>query len=255
MLESYLDDSGTHDGSPVVVWGGVAGHKHYLDKLDAAWRARLLDPCDGKSPVKAFHSYDLEHGQGEFEGYNQGARDLTRRNFRQAIVESSVTVIAWGVSVKDWDQIVRLRERQPSFSAEQAVFGKAIFELVKAAKAEGEALSLQFDQGRDTPELRALIQPTIETAEYEGRFLSYGFLPVGSVPAMQAADLVVHEAFRAFSALQKDPNAKPRAHALRLFEDPFAGAAQWMGRKEIKEAVRRIEQERKRKAKRAKKAR
>lgn len=248
MLEYYLDDSGTHEGSPVVVWGGIVGDKFFLNQLDAAWRQRLLLPCDDKPPIKAFHSYDLEHSCGEFKGYNQGARDLTRRNFRQVIVESGVTVLAYGVSVKDWDQVVRKLARQPDFTAEQAVFGKAIFDAAKTAKLKNEALSLQFDQGRGSPDLRKIIQPTLETAEHDGRFVSYGFLPVASVPALQAADLVVHEAFRAFWAIKDNPQAKPRAHALRLFEDTFFGQANWMGRREIKRAAEKIEH----KAKRAK---
>lgn len=253
MLEYYLDDSGTHAGSPVVVWGGVAGHKHYLDQLDEAWRAQLLKPCDGRPPIKKFRSYDLAHGIGEFEGYNQGERDLTRRNFRQVIVESDVTVLAYGVSVEDWDQIIRKWWKQPNFTAEQSVFGKALFDIAVAARAEGEALSLQFDQGRDTPELRQVIMPAIQSAEYDGRFVSYGFSPVASVPALQAADLVVHEAYRAFKQLLGDSNAVPQPHAKRLFEDPFAGAAKWMGRKEIKDTVRKIERARKREEKRLRK--
>jgi hypothetical protein len=58
VIECYFDDSGTHDASPVVVWGGVAGHAHYLDKLDKMWRALLQQPCEGKRPIKSFSSYD-----------------------------------------------------------------------------------------------------------------------------------------------------------------------------------------------------
>src|SRR5690606_31600703 len=105
---------------------------------------------------------------------------------------------AWGASVKDWDQIVRQWDKRPEFTAEQIVFQKAIYEVARSAKAEGEALSLQFDLGRDTPHLRDVIKPTLETAEYAGQFVSYGFAPVAMVPALQAADLVVHEAYRVF---------------------------------------------------------
>lgn len=242
MLECYLDDSGTHEGSPLVAWGGIAGHKHYLDQLDTAWRDQLLKPCDGKPPIKKFHSYDLEQGINEFAGYNRAASNLTHRNFRQIIVESSVTIFAYGVSTKDWDEIIR--GEQPDYTAEQLVFGQAIFELAKAAKKEGEALSLQFDQGRDTPELRQAIMPAIETAQYEERFLSYGFSPVASVPALQAADLVIHEMFGVYKRLLMDGEVNPRPHAKRLIEDSFAGDAKWMGRKEIEDTIRRIERAR-----------
>ncbi|HET7709210.1 MAG TPA: hypothetical protein VFK50_06725 [Sphingomicrobium sp.] len=255
MLECYLDDSGTHDGSQVVVWGGVAGHSHWMDELDKVWKARLAQPCDGKPPINKFHSFDLECGLGEFQGYSEGARDLTRRNFRQAILDSGVTVVAYGISIKDWDQLVRQGHGQSDFTAEQGVFGKAIFELAKAAKAENEALGLIFDRGRDTPELRKVIMPTVLTAEFEARHLSYTFAPVASLCALQAADLVAHEAYMAFNQLPTNPKAIPRPHALRLFEDAFGGQARWMGRTEIKDTVRRIRRAHKRKEKAAKKGR
>lgn len=249
MLELYMDDSGTHDGSLIVVWGGVAGDKHYMDKLDAAWREQLKHPCDGKPAIKRFHSYDLEHGLREFEGYNQGERDLTRRNFRQVCVQSDVTVLAYGVSVRDWDQLVRIGDRKPDYTAEQFVFGKAIFDVAKAAKAEREPLTLQFDQGRDDPGLRRLIQPVLERAKMDGRFVSYGFAPVAEVPALQAADLVVHEAYRVFKEYLDDPSSEPRAHAKRLFEDVFSGGAHWAGRREIKRTVDKARRVRKHRAK------
>lgn len=241
MLEVYLDDSGTHDGAPLVVWGGICGHKHYLDQLDTAWRARLLKPCDGKPPIKAFHSYDLDHGIGEFSGYNDGARDLTRRNFRQVIVECSATVLAYGVSIRDRDQVVRTLGQMPGFTAEQHVFGQAIFEVAKAAKEENEPLTLQFDQGRDSYDLRSQIQPAIETAQFDGRFLSYGFSSVSAVPALQAADLVAHEAYRVLCQFRADPKTPLRAHTQKLFNDAFFGTLNWMGRREIKKAVQKIE--------------
>jgi hypothetical protein len=250
VIECYFDDSGTHDASPVVVWGGVAGHAHYLDKLDKMWRALLQQPCEGKRPIKSFSSYDLEHAKGEFEGYNQGAKDLTRRNFRQIILESEVSVVAFGVSVKDWDQVVRGLARQSNFTAEQSVFGKAVFEIAKTAKAENEALSLHFDQGRDTPELRKVIAPTLETAQQDSRIVSYSFSKIADFPALQAADLVVHEAYQTFCALMKNPKATPRPHALQLFKNAFFGQANWVGRREIKNAVKAIERKHQ-KAKRA----
>jgi len=77
MLEFYFDDSGTHNGSRIAVWGGVVGYKQYMQELEEAWKARLQCPCDGKPPIKAFHSSHLAASDGEFKGYNQAERDLT----------------------------------------------------------------------------------------------------------------------------------------------------------------------------------
>lgn len=161
MLEAYFDDSGTHEQSPVLVWGGVAAHKSFLDLLSSKWRARLSEPCEGKPPIRAFHSSHLDLSRGEFEGYGQGERDLTRANFRRIIVECGVTVLAYGISVKDWNQTVNLLRRTEE-DAENFVFGLAVREVAKVSKAYGDEMSMQFDKGRDTEKLRHMIGPALK---------------------------------------------------------------------------------------------
>jgi hypothetical protein len=217
------------------------GHQVFLDELTERWISQLAAPCDGKPPIKAFHSAHLENGWGEFQGYNQAEKDLTRRNFRQIIVETGVTILAYGVSVGDWNQLVMGVARQRLYTAEHAAFGQAVLSGMKAAKAEGEPINFQFDKGRDTPMLRRVMKPALEVAEIEGRHVSYGFSPVSAVPALQAADLVAHESYRFFKQYQSDRKAKPGAHTVRLFSDAHDSQAGWVGRRQIKDMVRKTE--------------
>lgn len=143
MLECYLDDSGTHQGSSVVVWGGVLGHPTYIQQLSEDWAALLRCPCDGKPPIRRFHSFDLMAGRGEFEGYNQAERDLTRRNFRKAITDNDLSVLAFGVSAESWEAIVQEQEQMHWFTAEQMVIGSAIKETLAASA--NEHVLIRFD--------------------------------------------------------------------------------------------------------------
>ena len=77
MLEFYLDDSGTHRGSKAAVWGGVVGYAEYFDELESKWREMLACPCEGRPPIKQFHSSHLAAGKGEFMGYSDAERDLS----------------------------------------------------------------------------------------------------------------------------------------------------------------------------------
>lgn len=246
MLEFYLDDSGTHDGSTAVVWGGVVGYQNYLEQLDEAWREQLKKPCDGKPPIKAFHSYDLARGIREFEGYNQGERDLTRRNFRKIIIDSGVTILSYGVSVVDWNQVVRLLAGQ-DITAEQIAFGQAVKAGLEAAESEGQPITFQFDKDADTSELRGTIMPTIETIGSGGQFVSYGFLPVKDVPSLQAADLVVHESYQVLRDFLATNKVTPGPHTVRLFADAHDSRAAFLGRRQIKEAVKKIRRKGRRK--------
>src|SRR3546814_19046815 len=98
MMEFYLDDSGTHEGSRVAVWGGVVGYRQFFSEFKIAWKAQLARPCEGRPPIKAFHSSHLVAGRGEFAGYSEAERDLTRWTFRKAILDAGLTVFSFGLS-------------------------------------------------------------------------------------------------------------------------------------------------------------
>lgn len=241
MLECYLDDSGTHDTSLVVVWGGVVGHKHYLDQLDVAWRKQLAQPCEGRAAIRKFSSSKLLAGRGEFEGYSDAEKDATRRNFRQVIVDCELTVIAFGASVRDWEQIVHKQAAMPALTAEQAVFGKAVQEVLQCAAERQDPVSLQFDQGRSSVALNTALGSVMERDEYRHLLVNYGFSNVECVAALQAADLVAHESYRYFVERLGDKKAVLNPHTERLFQEAFNSKGAWLGRKEIKDAARKTQ--------------
>lgn len=235
MLEFYLDDSGTHKGSRVAVWGGVVGHHQFFDQLEAAWKARLACPCEGKPPIKAFHSSHLAAGDGEFESYNRAERDLTRKNFRQIVLDAGLTVLSFGISVDDWDEFITGPVRVLLGSAERHVFGQAVLTGCGAAKSQGQPISFQFDRGRRSPELDSIIQPALDVAEVDGHSVSYGFSPVADNMGLQAADLVAHETYQFFLDYLRDPKAEARPHLKRLLEGAHDFRAAWIGKSEIEE--------------------
>jgi hypothetical protein len=241
MLECYLDDSGTHEGSLVVVWGGVVGHKHYMDRLDVAWRKQLQQPCEGRGPIKKFSSYDLQHGDGEFAGYNQGEKDRTRRNFRQVIVDCELTVIAFGVSARDWEQVMHRQLGMLNLTAEQAAFGQAIKEVLACASVHQDPVTLQFDQGRSSQSLLTALGAVMDRDEYRPLLVNYGFSYVEAVPALQAADLVVYESYRHFVDRLGDKKAKLNPHTEKLFMEAFNSKGAWLGRREIADAAKKTQ--------------
>jgi hypothetical protein len=237
MLEFYFDDSGTHGGSKVVVWGGVVGHQQFMDELEVAWKSQLSHPCDGKPPINAFHSSHLAAGKGEFEGYSPAEKDLTRNNFRKIIVDAGLTVLSFGISADDWANIVTGRARLILGSAERLIFGQAVLVSCRAAKKENLPLSFQFDKGRDTPELHSIIKPALEVAEIEGNAVSYGFSPVAQNTGLQAADLVAHETYQFFVKYIFDEGTSPGPHLAQLFRDAHDAKAAWIGKEQIQNMV------------------
>ncbi len=107
MLDCYFDDSGTHPGADVLVWGGIMGTAEQISDLADSWRKLLRAPLPSKPPLKQFHLSHCASANGEFVNYTPGERDAVRYQFRKAISDSEMEAIAFAVSVRDWDELVR----------------------------------------------------------------------------------------------------------------------------------------------------
>lgn len=232
MLEFYYDDSGTHEGSEVVVWGGVTGYKEIMEDLAKAWRARLARPTGNRPSISRFHLYDLVHGLNEFSGYSDGEKDRVRRNFRKCIIESSACVLAYAISRNDWDTIASPAAKLILGSAERMIFGTAVMASCKIAQNEGQPISLVFDKGR-RPTLDGIISPAIDAAGFDSSQVEYGFHSVNSVMGLQAADLVAYEAYRFGCDYLINREAAPNIHMQRLLEESNDQRIGWIGREQI----------------------
>lgn len=248
MLECYLDDSGTHDSSRVIVWGGIVGHQQYLAEFEDGWNARLENPCEGRPPLKnGFHSYDLARGEGEFQGYNQAERDRSRYNFRKVIVDAGLTWVSYGISVEGWEKYSKGYFQLGIGSAERLIFGRTIMTVCDSAKEFGEPVSFQFDKGREAY-VATIIQSAVDESRIDNGLVSHGFSCVKKNVGLQAADLVAHESYRYFTMYIDDQSAKPNAHLARLLEGAHDGQVGWFGPNEIQtmsldlgERIREIE--------------
>jgi hypothetical protein len=74
MLSAYLDESGTHDGSPVMCVAGLLYDREGAVGLDSAWKEALE-----QAKVCYFHAKEFAHFQGEFRGWEKEPRDQLHR--------------------------------------------------------------------------------------------------------------------------------------------------------------------------------
>ncbi|MGA7383655.1 MAG: hypothetical protein WBW81_02835 [Methylocella sp.] len=68
VLRAFMDESGTHDDSPVVVVGLYVGKSK-------AWVGWTKDWNRNKNPIKVYHAVDCHTRTGEFEGWGRAERD------------------------------------------------------------------------------------------------------------------------------------------------------------------------------------
>ncbi len=240
MLESYFDDSGTHSGSRVVVWGGLIGDAQSFVELDAAWRAQLDEPVPGKPPIKAFHLYDCVHGLKECDRYEQGARDLARNLFRTIIMKSGVAAVACGVDAEEWDRQVTGDLRTLVGSAERCAFGQCVKLSMQIANRENEAMQAFFDAERERVVLGMVDGARLLFPEVEKMIIT-SFAPVVSLTGLQAADTVAYESYGLLRAYLDDPNAKPEPHLRHMVANAESTTVMLMGRDQIAALVEKMQ--------------
>jgi hypothetical protein len=242
MLECYFDDSGTHGGSPVVTWGGLFGTTAQWDYLDKRWRALLADPLPeaGKPPLGQFHLSHCAALDGEFANYNRAESDRVRYLFRRIIADSKVESYAYSVSTRDYDELVRGRARRYFGSAEKlAITGCLAKALVRANQRREDFVSVTFDSGRMTPEIRA--HADYVQKEYEGPsvLISICSMPVASLSALQAADTIATESFWNAKARLNNGDADYSAHLLSLLREIDVIRGYIMEREHIKALLKK----------------
>jgi uncharacterized protein DUF3800 len=75
LVEAYFDESGSHDGSPVLCVAGYIYEKRHAVKLDAEWKEAL-----DRFSLPYFHMVDCAHGNPPFDALSMEERiDVQKR--------------------------------------------------------------------------------------------------------------------------------------------------------------------------------
>jgi hypothetical protein len=195
LFRAYFDDSGTHAGSPVVVLGGLIGLDTQWEPLSLKWRTKLAVPLPGKLRLGKFHLSACMAATDEFRDYKPVEREALAGEFRDLIIEAGLGSTASAVDRVAWDELVVGPVRQMLGSALQPCFLHCIDRAMEYAKAwgeKGDRITVTFDKGVESDELRSLIakylwnQPEVASVTFER---------VEQFPPLQAADVVATESY------------------------------------------------------------
>lgn len=214
MLGAFFDDSGTHDGAPVLTVGGLLGTDAQWNRFAAAWTALLAHPLDGMPPLKQFHLSPCRAGSGEFLDYNEAERNRITFLFRRLIIDIDMVTIAAAVDKAAWNELVVGDMHDRMGDAIGYCYVKCVDLVLSTIRLRkpGEKVMIAFDQGtkRHLEEWSRYYQmqpdryPEIETIF---------FAPVNKVVALQGADMIATETFYYAQQWFKDgSNATPNPH-------------------------------------------
>jgi len=223
MLAAYFDDSGTHDGSKLVVWGGFIGTAEQWSGFDKAWRTKLARPLPSKSRLTKFGLADCEGHHGEFAGYSTAQSDLLQNECRELIVQAGVIGLAYAVERECWDRLVQGAAREFfGGDAEAACFSACFNGAVERAARffpDDLMLSVHFDRGRKSPKLDTLIDRATKSYRGSPAIVNLSYNRVIDFTPLQAADIIATENYwHASSVIAGNDDAKPRPHFFHFLQ-------------------------------------
>lgn len=99
VLKMYLDESGTHDDSPVIVVAGYIARPSHWGRWTTDWNR-------AKGRIRVFHSAQCNQFKGEFEGWSRDGRDNLVKGLIKVIADHEMVGVAVGMDLDAFVQAV-----------------------------------------------------------------------------------------------------------------------------------------------------
>lgn len=223
VLRAYFDDSGTHNPSPVAVWGGVVGTVEQFEELEARWDEMLASPFSNRPRLKAFSVGDCRWHNNEFKTYSEAESDALRYRARKIMEDAGIRAIAYSIPVKLYDSIIRGRARRDYGAPSGIAFASCAdfaLQISEQTRPGGVPLSCYFDKGQadQYPNLAMYIREAEGRAAAKGVPITYGFAPVAGTYGLQAADTIATEHYWYALDCLKNPNPRLKPHFQSLIK-------------------------------------
>lgn len=263
MLQAYVDDSGTHDGSHNTVLAGYWGRAHQWRKFEKAWKAVLDSEGLAEFHAKEFWPRIPDVGRiGVYRDWSD-ERHASFIDRLLAVIESSkIYPFACGVLGEEWDRLAP-EEKEAITVQEQATLqkpmlmamGRIMFRVAGYCN-QGRVVNFTFDEFNSEKLKTAVMTQFSEIKiifrddndSIVERIGGLSFDDSKRALPLQAADLLAYEAHRYAKAAKGDkkfPSRKEYRRALRniIHRDDFwlFDGARFEHLKIIAEAVHRRE--------------
>lgn len=107
-LTAYIDESGTHDDSSIVIIAGVVGHAGQWRKFEKKWGRMLLDH---KLPY--FHAKEIENGHGIGKGWTTDQKRPLYKCSDKLTAKYSLFQFIAGMKTSDYMDIYKVNGKFP----------------------------------------------------------------------------------------------------------------------------------------------
>jgi len=221
LIWAYFDDAGTHQGSEVTTIGGLVGTEQAWTAFEADWLAVINEFRE--YGLAAFHAYECEVREGNFERLSREIREAISRKFSRIIAEhtdlrpfwSSVINAAWEDVA---DQAFKERYQKP--------FGLCFEWCVQQVArwsvnyADSSPVALIFSEQLDFQDrMHEVFSHYIGAKRYSPlRTLTFG--SYRDLVPLQGADLIATEINRYWRAAELNPAALSSRRCKRRSNNP-----------------------------------
>ena len=244
-LSAYFDDSGTHDGSPVVVLGGLLGTEDQWLAFEAAWSKLLAEPLPGKAALKMFHLAPCRAADGEFADYNQAERDRVTYLFRKMILDVGLVTIASALNLTAWNELVTGDIAEELGDPIAYCFVKCVDQVLNTIRFRkpGQRVAIVFDQGTRS-DLEQWLKFYVSQSERYPEIAGLAFGRVSEILPLQGADMIATETYQFSQEWLKDgESAVANAH-FRDYLKRELSCGLMCDREHIEQIVARVQERR-----------
>lgn len=218
ILKAYIDESGTHSGSPRTVMAGYYSKAENWQAFEARWQAF----CQQRG-FKCLHTKELYHGQGEFSGLHcWGER---KQIAEEALSIANTYAVGFAAVMKNSDYNDILRDGSlPQRIAVDSRFGACIraiygFLIQSSLIEEAEGVEIVFEVGhKNIGAAQALLEDLRKLGDpvFSGSIKSVTFTHKTDVAELQLADLLAYSLFK----LLREGDKKPQDAKRLMIEAP-----------------------------------
>lgn len=234
VLKAYMDESGVHDGSPVLTVAAYLGRPRHWQEWTKLWNV-------AKRPVKVFHAVDCQNLTGEFKGWEPAARDDLVKRCLPVIAESDIPGVVVGMQMREFEKALETRPDLRSLfgSPYAACFQWIVQIIMNFALGANNRERIAFVHELNDYRLEALngFKWIKENGNPLGTLISLQFAEKKDFAPLQAADILAYEGNKRL----RDPDRPERRSWTALDPDKTRIMAAYYGKENMADLIHRLE--------------
>jgi hypothetical protein len=234
VLKVAMDESGVHDGSPVLTVAAYIGRPRQWQNWTKRWNV-------GKRPIKVFHAVDCQKLVGEFKGWTDTQRDDLVIRCLPVIAETDFPGVVVGIQMHEFEKAMKGRDDlRPLFGTPYtACFQWVVQIIMNFAIGASSRERIGF-----VHELNDYRQEALESFNWIkrngnplGTIIGLQFADKKDYVPLQAADILAYEGNKRL----RDPNRRERRSWTALDPDQTRIFAAYYGRENMTDLISRLE--------------